>query len=74
MRSYLSLRILQYNLHIFTSTPRVLVLPDEVSWRAGCDASICSPHLKKERTPSASQKPVLTFKSSNVMRPNSHLQ
>lgn len=65
MCSYLSLRILQYNLHVFTSAPRVLVLPDEVSWRTGCDSSICSPHLKKKRHQST-QKPVLTyFKFSN---------
>lgn len=46
---YLSLRIFQYNLHIFTSAPGVLVLPDEVSWRTGCDSSICSPNLEERK-------------------------
>lgn len=48
-RPYLSLRIFQYNLHIFTSAPRVLVLPDEVGGRTGCDTSICSPDLEKRK-------------------------
>lgn len=48
-RPYLSLRIFQYNLHIFTSAPGVLVLPDEVSGRTGCDTSICSPDLEKRK-------------------------
>lgn len=43
--AYLSLRIPQYNLHIFTSAPGVLVLPDEVCRRTGRDTSVCSPDL-----------------------------
>jgi hypothetical protein len=65
---YLSLRIFQDNLHIFTSAPRILVLPDEVSGWTGCDTSICSPNLEKREDISITTKPALSYAAVSSTR------
>lgn len=66
--AYLSLRISQDDLHVFASAPGVLVLPDEVGGRTGCDTRVCSPDLETKPGHQSTQNPYLHANDRNIMK------